>query len=106
VRWLRPEYQHPTGVQQTDIGLAPSAKAAKATAKELLAWPKTLAEQAQAVQRALHQHERPATAEVLLKQFKPTGKQRPQLVQQIDGLLQILHGLGLVRKTEEEEYVR
>ncbi len=107
MRWLRPEYQHPTGVQQTDIGLAPSAKAAKATAKELLAWPKTLAEQAQAVQRALQQHERPATAGVLYQQFKPVGKeQRGQRVQQIEGLLQTLHALGLVRKTEEQEYVK
>ncbi len=58
------------------------------------------------MQRALQHHERPATGEVLYGQFKPAGKGRGQLVQQIDGLLQTLHALGLVRKTEEAEYVR
>ncbi|PRY09668.1 type II restriction/modification system DNA methylase subunit YeeA [Pontibacter ummariensis] len=107
IRWLRPEYQNPQGTQQTEIGLSTKTKAAKATAKEVLAWPKTLSEQAQAVQRALQLHERPATAQELLHQFKPTGKaQQPQRLQQIDSLLQTLHGLGLLRKTEQEQYVK
>ncbi|EJF08568.1 hypothetical protein O71_20202, partial [Pontibacter sp. BAB1700] len=42
VRWLRPEYQNPQGTQQTEIGLSTKTKVAKATAKETLAWPKTL----------------------------------------------------------------
>src|SRR5690606_38854590 len=74
VRWLRPEYQNPQGTQQGELGLSTKTKAAKATAKEVLAWPKTLSEQAQAVQRALQLHERPATAEDLLFQFKPVAK--------------------------------
>ncbi|WP_299700529.1 DNA methyltransferase [uncultured Pontibacter sp.] len=107
VRWLRPEYQNPQGTQQTEIGLSTKTKAAKATAKEVLAWPKTLSEQAQAVQRALQLHERPATAEDLLFQFKPVAKpQQGQRLQQIDSLLQTLHGLGLLRKTEQEQYVK
>lgn len=107
VRWLRPEYQNPQGTQQTEIGLSTKAKVAKATAKETLAWPKTLSEQAQAVQRALQLHERPATAEDLLFQFKPVAKpQQGQRLQQIDSLLQTLHGLGLLRKTEQEQYVK
>ncbi|WP_299986665.1 DNA methyltransferase [uncultured Pontibacter sp.] len=107
VRWLRPEYQNPQGAQQTDIGLTTKTKAAKATAKEVLAWPKTLAEQAQAVQRALQLHERPASAEDLVRQFKPVAKpQQTQRLQQIDSLLQTLHGLGLLRKTEQEQYVK
>jgi hypothetical protein len=88
-----PRVPAPTGVRQTDISLATSAK-------DLLVWPKTLAEQAQAVQR-------PATAVELYRQFKQVGKeQRHQRVQQIEGLLQTLHALGLVRKTEEEAYVK
>ncbi|MBF8963783.1 class I SAM-dependent DNA methyltransferase [Pontibacter sp. FD36] len=107
VRWLRPEYQNPQGAQQTDIGLTTKTKAAKATAKEVLAWPKTLAEQAQAVQRALQLHERPATAEDLVRQFKPVAKPQQEVrTQQIDSLLQTLHGLGLLRKTEQEQYVK
>jgi hypothetical protein len=107
VRWLRPKYQNPQGTQQTEIGLSTKTKVAKATAKEVLAWPKTLSEQAQAVQRALQLHERPATAEDLLFQFKPVAKpQQGQRLQQIDSLLQTLHGLGLLRKTEQEQYVK
>ncbi|WP_299820204.1 DNA methyltransferase [uncultured Pontibacter sp.] len=107
IRWLRPEYQNPQGTQQTDMGIETKSKAVKATAKEVLAWPKTLSEQAQAVQRALQLHERPATAQELIHQFKPVAKaQQPQRLQQIDSLLQTLHGLGLLRKTEKEQYVK
>lgn len=109
IRWLRPEYQNPQGTQQGELGIE-SKKAGKtvlATAKEVLAWPKTLAEQAQAVQRALQLQERPATAEDLVRQFKPVAKpQQSQRLQQIDSLLQTLHGLGLLRKTEQEQYVK
>lgn len=107
IRWLRPAYQNPQGTQQTDIGIETKAKTIKATAKEVLVWPKTLSEQAQAVQLALQLHERPATAEDLIRRFKPAGKaQQPQRLQQIDNLLQTLHGLGLLRKTEQEQYVK
>ncbi|MER2999188.1 class I SAM-dependent DNA methyltransferase [Pontibacter populi] len=107
IRWLRPEYQNPQGTQQTDMGIETKVKTIKATAKETLAWPKTLSEQAQAVQRALQLHERPATAEDLILQFKPVAKpQQPQRLKQIDSLLQTLHGLGLLRKTEKEQYVK
>lgn len=107
IRWLRPEYQNPQGTQQTDMSLETKAKAVKAAAKEVLAWPKTLSEQAQAVQRALQLHERPATAEDLYYQFKPVSKaQQPQRLRQIDNLLQTLHGLGLLRKTKQEQYVK
>ncbi|RNI24030.1 class I SAM-dependent DNA methyltransferase [Rufibacter latericius] len=106
-RWLRPEYQNPQGTQQADTGIEVSVKAAKATAKEVLAWPKTLVEQAQAVQRALNLHERPATAQDLYRQFKPVAKGHlPQRLEQIDNLLQTLHGLGLLRKTEQDQYIR
>ncbi|MBC5995109.1 class I SAM-dependent DNA methyltransferase [Pontibacter cellulosilyticus] len=107
IRWLRPAYQNPQGTQQTDMGIEAKAKTIKATAKETLAWPKTLTEQAQAVQRALQLHERPATADDLLHQFKPASKQQqPQRLQQIDSLLQTLHGLGLLRKTGQAQYIR
>ncbi|GGK74290.1 hypothetical protein ACD591_07165 [Rufibacter glacialis] len=51
--------------------------------------------------------ERPATAQDLYQQFKPVAKpQQPQRLQQIDNLLQTLHGLGLLRKTGQEQYVK
>ncbi|SFH13906.1 class I SAM-dependent DNA methyltransferase [Pontibacter chinhatensis] len=109
IRWLRPAYQNPQGTQQGELGIESkkAGKAVTATTKEQLAWPKTLSEQAQAVQRALQLHERPATAQELIGQFKPVAKtQQTQRLQQIDSLLQTLHGLGLVRKTEQEQYVK
>ncbi|WP_299823075.1 DNA methyltransferase [uncultured Pontibacter sp.] len=110
IRWLRPAYQNPQGTQQTDLGIESKKRAGTGrdlSAKETLAWPKTLSEQAQAVQRALQLHERPATAQELISQFKPVAKtQQPQRLQQIDSLLQTLHGLGLLRKTEQEQYVK
>ncbi|GAB3833656.1 hypothetical protein GCM10028895_54640 [Pontibacter rugosus] len=109
IRWLRPEYQNPQGTQQGDLGMESkkAGKTAAVSSKEQLAWPKNLSEQAQAVQRALQLHERPATAQELLQQFKPVAKaQQPQRLQQIDSLLQTLHGLGLLRKTEQEQYVK
>lgn len=107
VRWLRPEYQNPQGTQQIDIGLTTKEKITQTTVKEVLTWPKTLSEQAQAIQRALQLHERPATAEDLARLFKTVAKpQQLKRLQQIDSLLQTLYGLGLLRKTEQKQYVR
>ncbi|MFD2515205.1 class I SAM-dependent DNA methyltransferase [Pontibacter locisalis] len=110
IRWLRPAYQNPQGTQQGELGMESKKRVGTGrdlSVKEQLAWPKNLSEQAQAVQRALQLHERPATAQELLQQFKPVTKtQQPQRLQQIDSLLQTLHGLGLLRKTEKEQYVK
>ncbi len=107
IRWLRPEYQNPQGTQQTEISLATTVKIAQTSAKEVLTWPKTLSEQAQAIQRALQLHERPASAEDLTLHFKPAAKpQQIKRLQQIDSLLQTLYGLGLLRKTDQEQYVK
>ncbi|RPD51151.1 class I SAM-dependent DNA methyltransferase [Paracnuella aquatica] len=107
VRWLRPEYQNPQGLQQTDMGLETAAVEAVATSQELQEWPKNLAEQAQAVQRTIQQQEHPISAEQLLLFFKGSTKgAKAQRVAQIDSLLQTLNGLGLIRKTEKGQYVK
>ncbi|MBF9255752.1 hypothetical protein I2I11_20810 [Pontibacter sp. 172403-2] len=55
--------------------------------------------------RPFNLHERPATAEDLIRQFMPVAKpQQPQRLRQIYSLLQTLY--GLVRKTEQEQYVK
>ena len=106
IRWLRPAYQHPQGMQQGDLGLKTQEKtAAVANKREPQPWPKTLPEQVQAVQKALAQHERPATAEALLKDFKGIGKtNRTQRLEQVETLLETLYSLGLIRKTEEGRF--
>jgi hypothetical protein len=49
IRWLRPEFQNPTGQSagQGTLGIADKPTAGKAKKSEKLPWPKTLAEQAQ-----------------------------------------------------------
>jgi hypothetical protein len=72
IRWLRPEFQNPTGQSagQGTLGIADKPAAGKAKKAEKLPWPKTLAEQAQAVRCALAARPKPATAGELCKQFK------------------------------------
>ena len=60
MRWLRPEFQNPTGrsAGQGTLGIANKPTAGKARKAEKLPWPKTLAEQAQAVRSALAARQR------------------------------------------------
>jgi len=107
VRWLRPEYQNPNGFQQTGMSMEAAVDVTNETRQDLQDWPKTLAEQAQAVQRALQQQDRPITAEDLYQYFKPGSKSaKAQRIQQIDSLLQTFSTLGLLRKTDQGQYVK
>jgi hypothetical protein len=106
VRYLRPGYQNPGGTQQGAIELVTAEKETIAEEKELLPWPKTLAEQAQAVQRTLQTQDRPASPGDILRYFKATTKEaRTKRLEQVNNLLETLFTLGLVRKTEEGKYV-
>ena len=92
VRWLRPEFQHREGATQKTIAAetdeAPAAKPAKV---EKLAWPKTLSEQAAAVQTALAALAAPADEDALAKRFHRANKDR------IAELLETLASLGKAR---------
>lgn len=103
IRYLRPTFQNPTstatqttlagdGMDGTDAthGTAP----AKATAK--LAWPKTLAEQAQAVRAALTA---PTDAATLAKTFKGAKTDR------VEEILETLASLGQARALAGGKYV-
>lgn len=106
IRWLRPEYQNPQGVQQTGIAVEATETVATTTA-ELMEWPKTLSEQAQAVQRILQQQQHPVSATDLVKAFKPVkGKANALRQAQLESLLDTFQTLGLLRKTEQGLYVR
>ena len=100
IRWLRPEFQNPGGATQSQgtLGLAP-ATAAKAAKAEKLPWPKSLAEQAQAVRSALASRSKPASAGELAKQFKSAKADR------IGELLATLAALGQARSVGAERYV-
>ena len=107
IRWLRPEYQNPQGVQQAGLHV-PTAKAATATAPtELAEWPGNLAEQAQAVQRIVLPYQFPVSAGVINNHFKKTTKAATTLrEQQINQLLETISTLGLLRKTGEGLFVK
>jgi hypothetical protein len=101
IRWLRAEFQNPTG-QSTDqgaLGITGKTPAGKARKAEKLAWPKTLAEQARAVRSALAARPKPATAAELCKQFKSAKAGR------VSELLATLAALGQARPVGGERYV-
>lgn len=69
VRWLRPEYQNPTGaaVSQVRLGLTdiPTSKVPRTKTP----WPKSLAERVRAVETALGAASKPMTAADIAKSF-------------------------------------
>lgn len=71
IRWLRPDYQNPTGTQnaQPALALTKDAKPKPKTSKAKTPWPKTLADRVRLVDEALRQSATPQTAETLAKHF-------------------------------------
>jgi hypothetical protein len=72
IRWLRPEFQNPSGATETQESLAlPAArKPAKTKPAKKNPWPKTLPDQARAVRAALQALAAPATAADVAKTFQ------------------------------------
>jgi len=103
IRWLRPSFQHPaTTTTQATLGtgdIEATAAPTKAKAAGRLAWPKTLAEQAQAVRAALTAAAGPTDAAILATQFKSAR------VDRITELLATLSSLGQARALQDGRYV-
>ena len=82
IRWLRPEYQNPDGVQaasttQSALPIEPeSPEASPAVAGAKRPWPKTLPEQAQAVRAVLAEQAIGLTPEQLARLFLRANTQR------------------------------
>jgi len=71
IRWLRPEYQNPSGAtQQTQVDLPQTASAAPVGTTQKPPWPKTLPEQVAAVRTCLSQQSKPLSAGQLKNCFK------------------------------------
>ena len=103
VRWLRPEYQAPDEVKApTQAALIapeePPPTPAK-TPKTKLPWPKSMAEQAQAIRTVLQSFEGPVTAKQVASSFKGARAVR------VTELLETLVMLGQVIETEDGLYV-
>lgn len=100
IRWLRPEFQNPTGAKpsvQADLALPAGAKAkAKPAAKP--EFPKSLPDQARAVRAALATRPTPATAAELAKSFNG-AKTEP-----IAELLATLASLGQAHRAGDGRY--
>ncbi|QDV72486.1 class I SAM-dependent DNA methyltransferase [Botrimarina mediterranea] len=121
VRWLRPDYQNPTGKQQRGVELvdddeaedtpkkgAKGKKAAKGAAGKKGAkapklakrpWPKTLAEQAAAVGAVLSASGEPADEKTIASAFTRADKAR------LAELLATLAAIGKARQLEDGRYV-
>lgn len=101
VRWLRPDFQNPTGQKAATQGTLiedteePDEKASK-TAK--LPWPKTLPERAQAVKAALAAQRTPVTPEQLAKKFIRAR------VDGVEELLETLASLGQARELADGRF--
>ncbi len=95
VRWLRPEFQNPDGVTQQGVAFADTkkkpSKKTKAKVKKQ-PWPKTLSEQAAAVQTALVAIGAPADEVDVAKRFTRASKDR------VAELLETLASLGSARQ--------
>ena len=103
VRWLRPEYQAPDEVKApTQAALIapeePPPTPVK-TPKTKLPWPKSMAEQAQAIRTVLQSFEGPVTAKQVAAGFKGARSVR------VAELLETLVMLGQVIETEDGLYV-
>ncbi len=101
IRWLRPEFQNPGGASanQGHLGLTPAEQPAQPKKADKLPWPKSLAEQAQAVRAALGAEAGPASAAELSKRFKGAKADR------VGELLATLTALGQARSVGGERFV-
>jgi hypothetical protein len=103
IRWLRPEFQNPTGhraATQTNLIDEAEEEAVAAPAKKAkLPWPKTLPERAQAVRTALAAQRSPVTPEQLAKTFLRAN------VDKVEELLDTLASLGQARELADGRFV-
>ncbi len=109
VRWLRPEYQHPSGFDSAQPtatiqdslplpGGEGRVEGAAPTSKTKPAWPKSLPEQVQAVRAALQTATGPVTAETIARAFQRARTEK------VTELLITLVALGQARELEPGSY--
>jgi len=100
MRWLRPAFQHPEATAtQATLGTVETTAPAPTKAAGKLPWPKTLADQAQAVRTALATAPGPTDAAALAAQFKSAR------VERVAELLATLASLGQARNLRDGRYV-
>lgn len=114
IRWLRPEFQNPTGESSVEKKLAISddeddetpatgkgkgkKPKGKSTTAKKLPWPKKLSEQVQSIAQQLNATSKPITSEELAQRFT-----RPNL-DQLEEVLETLVTLGKARETKSGKF--
>lgn len=110
IRWLRPEFQNPTGESSVEKKLAietddeEEAKPAKgkklkgATTAKKLPWPKKLSEQVQSIAQQLVAAAKPVTSEEIAKRFTRAN------LDQVDEVLETLVTLGKAREVKSGKF--
>ena len=106
IRWLRPDYQSPSGLRVTSYELSATQPALLhetgdedtryVTTPTRLPWPARMAEQAQAIRTVLAALDEPATAEQVAARFADAP------VDRVAELLETLASLGQAMQTGEE----
>ena len=103
IRWLRPEFQNPTGhraATQTNLIDDTEEESPAAPAKMAkLPWPKTLPERAHAVRAVLTTQRTPVTSAQLAKYFLRAN------VDKVEELLDTLASLGQARELPDGRFV-
>lgn len=104
IRWLRPEFQHPEdreAAKQETLAIEEPEEAptVPVKTKAKVRWPKTLAEQAQALRAALAEQIGPVTAQQLARCFSRAR------VDRVEELLSTLASLGQARELSDGRYV-
>ena len=99
VRWLRPEFQHPTAAAPTQIEIAAesadeSTPVGKLAARKRLPWPKDAVAQVRAVADALSASAATLSVDDLAAHFSGSGPWKKRLPQ----LLEMLAALGRARE--------
>ncbi len=97
IRYLRPSYQHPEGVQ-TELVPGVTATTTSTSQREKEDWPKDLPDQMKAIHRILAAEDRPATTEQVASRFHRAPRK------QVAMLLDTLTAIGLARLTETGGY--
>jgi hypothetical protein len=98
IRYLRPEYQNPTKVNQDTMLEVPDEPMLAPAKIEKIAFPKTLGEQSQAIRNVLKTVGKPLSNTEIIACFKGAKKDR------VSELLEMLGDLGQVRTLEGDRY--
>jgi hypothetical protein len=103
IRYLRPDFQNPTGQKQTAIAVVDQPVADKKPAKPAKqTWPKSLSEQAGAVHTALTAMSAGGSAKDVAKTF---GRATEGRARRIEEILETLAALGKARQLDDDRYI-